>query len=533
MPQRGGPHNVATIIDALVVQLELDTTAYKRSWKDVDSIEGEAVAKRDRVNKKNDKEERERARVEKQNALDRKKRTDDVTGSVATLGRTLAATFLGFESIEGGIKYLAGLNSAQADLGRNATKIGVGAKAMSDYGKAVELAGGKSEDATQTFEKLSREFSNLKLNNGGPPGPLLTLLMQKGVAFRDAQNNLLDIGTILDNLSKKTANMADQDRANLFANAGIAGGVINRMLEEQKLQDEQLDRARQMNNITSETTKHAEELKTAWDGVGQAIDRSGNAILETVSPRVKGILDSITEYLGGAPASGQSKRDLWGGASTDDRARAAREKYGNLALEQAQARAARGGDLVAPSPNSLAGRNNNPGNLKFKDRDEFRRFTTLAEGQVAERADLEIKMGRGLDTIAKLITAYEGKDSIRDPNATAAYIARASRLTGRGMNDPLTKSDIPSLMNAMTIVESGLPDSAMRGVQSGATPSIVSGGSRSGAGKIDRSGGNTTTVTVGKIEVNSSAADPAQVANQTGAALQRKISVAQANTGQQ
>src|SRR5271156_2895086 len=106
-----------TVIDALVVQLELDTTEYKRSFKDVDAVENEGVAKRDRVNKRNDKEEKERARVEKQNALDRKKHTDETAQSVANLGRTLASTFLGFESIEGGLKYFAGLNQAQADLG--------------------------------------------------------------------------------------------------------------------------------------------------------------------------------------------------------------------------------------------------------------------------------------------------------------------------------------------------------------------------------------------------------------------------------
>lgn len=163
-----------TVIDALVVQLELDTTDYKRSWRDVDSIDAEGTAKRDRVNKKNDKEERERARVEKQNALDRKKRTDDITGSVATLGRTLAATFLGFESAAGLTKFFAGLTTNEASLGRTATKLGIGADALNIYGKAVEYAGGKTEDVISTFAKLAQEktFKDLR----GEIGPLLQLL---------------------------------------------------------------------------------------------------------------------------------------------------------------------------------------------------------------------------------------------------------------------------------------------------------------------------------------------------------------------
>jgi hypothetical protein len=86
---------MTTVIDALVVQLELDAEPYKRSWKDVDNIDDASAAKRDKVNKRNDREEKERARQEKQNVLDRKKRTDDLTGSVVTLGKSLAAAVLG------------------------------------------------------------------------------------------------------------------------------------------------------------------------------------------------------------------------------------------------------------------------------------------------------------------------------------------------------------------------------------------------------------------------------------------------------
>lgn len=519
-----------TVIDALVVQLELDTTEYKRSWKDVDAIEGESVAKRDRVNKKNDKEEKERARVEKQNALDRKKHTDETAQSVANLGRTLLSTFLGFETIAGGFKYLGALNETQANLGRTATKLGTGAEALNIYGKAIELAGGKAADAQETFSKLAQEKSFKDLR--GDIGPLLQLLQQKGVAYEDSKGNLLDMGKILDDLSKKTQGMRDQDRAAMFAAAGISSGVINRMLEESKLQDEQLAKARQLNAISGESVKKAEELKTAWDGVGQAIDRGGNAVLETFSPNVKGLLDRVTEFLGGPAQSAQSRRDMLGGASTDDRARAAREKYGNLALDQARARQAAAVDgLVAPKAGSLAARNNNPGNLEDSN-GKFRVFATLAEGQAAMRADIEAKMRKGFDTISTIVTRYEGTDGPKDPYALKAYIERASKLTGKGANEKLTSADVTKLLNAMTVVESGLPDSAMRVQPSGATPSIVSSGSGSVSGKIDRGGGNTT-VTVGKIEVHSDSANAADVANQTGDALQRKISVAQANTGQQ
>jgi hypothetical protein len=538
-----------TVIDALVVQLELDTTDYKRSWRDVDSIDAEGTAKRDRVNKKNDKEERERARVEKQNALDRKKRTDDITGSVATLGRTLAATFLGFESAAGLTKFFAGLTTNEASLGRTATKLGIGADALNIYGKAVEYAGGKTEDVISTFAKLAQEktFKDLR----GEIGPLLQLLQQKGVNYEDRNGKLRDMGAILDDLSKKTRNMSNAERAAMFSQAGIADGVINRMLEEQALQDSQLAKAREFNRINNQNVKDSEDMVEKWREMTDAIGKAGTAARDTLKPAINDTLDAVTklasgDVMGANQSAGNAILDV--GKLYEDYAIKIYKGQANLvsqAIDYWFGGSSNGGgggsargtidrsriadDLVAPKAGSLAARNNNPGNLEDRN-GKFRVFATLAEGQAAMRADLEAKMGKGFETINSIITRYEGTDGKKDPYALAAYITRASALTGKGANEKLTAADIPALMNAMTVVESGLPNSAMRGPQSGATPGLVN---RAGSSAPAAGASNTTTVTVGKIEVNSPNADGAQVANATGDALQRKISVAQANAGQQ
>jgi hypothetical protein len=193
-----------------------------------------------------------------------------------------------------------------------------------------------------------------------------------------------------------------------------------------------------------------------------------------------------------------------------------------------------GGDrLVTPKAGSVAARNNNPGNIKAvgdqaRDAQGFRIFATLAEGQAAMRGTIERKIDKGYDTIAKLITAYEGTDAKKDPHATAAYIDRVTKLTGKGMSDKLNAADIAAVINAMTIVESALPNSAMRGPPSGATPGI--GGNTNNTSTASTN--NTTTVSA-PITINPPAgADPTAIASQTVSALSRKIAVAQANTGQ-
>jgi hypothetical protein len=514
-----------TVIDALVVELELDSTKYQRSWRDVDSINNAADAKADREQKKRDRAEKERQRREKLGAQQRKKYLDEASGAVANLGRVLATTFLGFESIKGGLNFLGNLNTSQANTARTATQLGITAAALNTYGKAVELAGGKTEDVVQTFGKLRAEFSQFDLS-GGEPGPLLQLLQQKGVNYRDAKGNLRDMGTIFDELAEKTKGMDNGTRAYLFAKNGISPGVINRMLEEQSQRDKELATARQMNAATEANAKRAEELATAWAKVDQAVEKSGSGVLDIAAPRFKGLLDVVADYIGTGHVSDASKHELFGPSDASVQAREldARAKHNQAEI-----------DRIKGVPRSV--RNNNPGNIKAvgdqpADADGFRIFATLAEGQAAMRGNLERKLSRGMNTIPSLIRGYEGTDSQRFPEATAAYIAAVEKATGKGAGDKLTADDLPALMTAMSRVESGpLPNSAVRLPPSGATPT-ASGGSVSG--KIDRSGGaGDTHVTIGTQVINAPSADPKAVADQVGDATARKVSVSQANSGQQ
>lgn len=536
-----------TVIDSLLVELGLDPSDYlaqqkeveretersakaieqsqTRATKETEKQRNEAQKKQDVVTKRNEKEARERERKAKQEAAERKKFTDETTESIGRMGMTLAAAVLGFEGLKGGISYLGNLSEGQANLGRTATRIGVTAEALNIYGKAVELAGGKTEDVVDTFGKLSQEFTQFKIT--GKPGPLLQLLTQKGVAFRDAKGDLLDIGTILDGLSKKTQNMSDQDRANLFAQAGISQGVINRMLETTAEQDKQLEKARELNRVNNLAVKNAEDFHAALSGAGQAVAAMGTSLNSVVIPKLTQGLNLLSDWLGDRDTN-ESSRVFFGGADKGERAQAARLKYNLAALDRGTP-AQSAESLVAPKAGTLAARNNNPGNLEDSN-GNFRIFKTLAEGQAAQRADIEAKIRKGYDTINAIVTRYEGTDGKKDPYALAAYISRAEKLTGKDRNSKLSEGDITALINAMTVVESGLPDTAMRGGPSvGATPGATVA---RGAGGNNAQGGNTTSVQIDKIEVNSSNANPAAVADQTGAAIQRKLTVAQANVGQ-
>lgn len=496
-----------TIIDSLIVELGLNPDDYKRSWKDVEQFDQQAQKKRDTVNKKNDAEQRERARKLKLEEQDRKKSIDGTTGAIANLGRTLIGAVIGFETIKGGLEYLSHMNEALAAKGRTATRLGVDPAALDTWGKAAELAGGKAEDVTATVSELVKEFQQLK-TVGGTPGPLLTLLQQFSVPYRDLKGNLLDIGTIFRGLSARVAGLDEQTRSATLARGGIAEGLINLFNESLEKQKEELDIAQKLVIADLARVKAAEDLERVKAEAAGRRDKLGAKIGDFVRPIEQTIIEGSGE-LSESLVNGTFGRDL-----------------GKIISF-----------IFSQKPKSLAAKNNNPGNIKAlpgqrSDINGFRIFATAAEGLEAMQGNVERKLKRGNDTISKLITAYEGTDAMKHPADTEAYIARVAKSLGKDRNAKLTAADIPALITAMSAQEAGVSDRQLRAITpNGATPSLPprTGSNGTGAGGA---GGGTVNVRVDQITVNSSRADPAAVADQAADAIQRKVTVAQANAGQ-
>lgn len=118
---------------------------------------------------------------------------------------------------------------------------------------------------------------------------------------------------------------------------------------------------------------------------------------------------------------------------------------------------------VLYNPQSLAARNNNPGNLRDQSTGQFKVFDTPEEGATAMQSDLTAKVsgnspameknfGKGYSpTLSNIITTYAPANE----NNTAAYIDTVAKETGFAPNQALTVADIPKLQAAMTKVEGG------------------------------------------------------------------------------
>ncbi len=506
---------VATVIDSLIVLLGLDASNYKK---------GRETA---------EKETAETARKAKLSA-------DAITKSLTDVGKTVAGLFLGFETASGFAKWLGTLNSGEAALGRTAANIGMSAHELNKWGNAVQLAGGSAQDAQGAFTQLTQDF--VKMNATGEQSALLQLLRARGVMIRDENGNLRNQGQILEELADKTAQYGRAYQATMFAQVGLSQGEINYLTQTKALREDQLRLAEKNNSVTEDSVAKAQRLQEYWRNIGIQIASAGQKILEEITPAIQQAFTWASNFMnafknsGALDELGETLRTIM---SLFEKLFKAAEwlantgpvkalgKYTQFMLKEygkildffdpgadkntQQGASSENTPLVAPDRKY---RYNNPGNLRpYKAGQEqiggFRTFGSTEEGLQALNADIDAKMRRGLDTISKIISVYAPAG---DHNNVPAYIADVSRQTGRGANEHLTDADRQAIVAAIVRHE---------GAQLQPTND-----------KFGKNGGNTVTVNIDHMSVNGSS-DPRATADAVPLALQRKLSVAQADTGQQ
>ena len=508
----------STVIDSLVVLLGLDASNFKKGRETAEKETGETARKA-------------------------KASADAITKSLTEVGRTIAGLFLGFESVSGFTKFLGNLNSGEAALGRTAANIGMGAHELNKWGNAAKLAGSDASDVQAAFTDLTNDAQKFFVT--GERSPLINTLVQYGVNLKDSNGQLRNQGEIFEELADKTAVYGRQYQNFALKQAGITQGEINYLTQSKALRDDQLRLAERNNNVTDDSVARAQKLQEYWRNVGTQIEAAGQKILSSVTPAIEHVLTVATEVF-------DQFKDTSGLDSTKDALttiaglikviydgykqlhdlfkdsaiyKGLKDPFGlGPALDTLKkivsfispsavpASAAVPGvspsadttGRYAPPAGSKAARFNNPGNILDRQGNE-RRYATPEEGAAALETDLRIKMQRGLKTVDAIITAYEGGDNVR--NDIPAYIADVRKRLGK---NELTEADIKQLAQAIAIHESG---------PTARNPPAIGGGS-------------TTTVSVGTMNVHSASADPRAVADQVPAAIQRKYSVTQADTGQ-
>lgn len=512
---------MATVIDSLVVMLGLDASNYKKGRETAEKETGETARKS-------------------------KEAADQITKSLTEVGRTIAGLFLGFESVTGFAKFLGGLNNSEAALGRTAAALGINVHELNKYELAARQAGQSGEDVAAAFQTLTA--GQIKFLSGQGTSPIIDLLRLAGVAAVDSAGKIRNQGEVYEELAQKTAKWGTQIQAQRFRDAGISEGELKFLQQTQAIREEQYRTAEKNNSVDDDSVRKAQDLQKRWVEIKEAVESAGQEILVGITPYIRDAFEwaknlmgafkdqgGLTTLSNGFQVVGNIVSSIYNGWKlilgllNDNVLFKGFDKYVNFftgllgkglafgadpnatgtvahAVSQA-ATAATSGNYVGPKAGSLAARNNNPGNLEDKN-GKFRKFSSMLEGQAALDSDIDAKISKGYDTIAKIIARYAPPSE----NNTAAYVDYVSKQLRKGANDKVSHYDTGALIQAITNYESG---------------------NRPNTGKNNAAGGaGNTTVQIDAIHVNAPQADPRAVAEQVPAAIQRRFSVTQAAQGQ-
>jgi len=498
---------MATIIDALLVTFGIDASQYKKGQQEAD------------------KSLQETKRKNKQATTEIGKQFDD-------LGRSVLAMFLGFEGAVGFVKFLGGLNKGEADLGRFARNIGLSVHEVNKYGLAVELAGGKSEDAQAAFAKITQEFSQQSVT--GQTGPLLTFLRARGVAILDSNNKLRNQGEILEELADKTAQYGRVYQAQMFAAAGLSEGEINYLTMEKKARLDLIDLAERNNKLTQESTEKAAKLQAQWRDIGQ----TGRGVGQTILSEIGTAMEKADNWFKKIEADKQTKAAAAPGdaATRAQHIRDMESGGGNLwsdftrgvasAVTQANKAYSREPDPVqkadllkhiAATEAALG----IPGGL----------LARIAQQESHFRPDIisgQTKSSAGAVGLMQLMPKYfpnAGKDPVADIATAGAELKRLHGVFGDWATAVAAYNDGQGNIRSVLAGKKTLPAETaayMSHVLDGPTPGAGGGGSS-----------HSIDVDVGQINIHPPAgASPAAIAMMVPAAIERKMSVSQAALGQ-
>lgn len=576
---------MATIIDELVVKLDLDAVEFEKGEKQV-------VASLD----------------------DTRKRTETVGKTIAANGKKGAEFFGQLE--KAALKFFAILTVGRglsdftrtvigtgAQLDRMSKNLGTSADTLSRWQGAVRQSGGTADGFLGTMQGLSQSLTELKLT--GSTG-ILPYLQALGVSVADANGKAKPLEDILGDIGDKLNAMPNRgDAFNIGRNLGIDDGTINlllkgrtevgRLLAAQKAYSAadaesarkasenweaaqlRIERTTQLLVIKlipafEKLTKAAIDLTEAsvpmlsdvygWLEKIDAITGKWSSKLDDLLPKFKNPTlqklfgGSTSKLLIGNPATGVAA------AATDLRERLspkerdsidrARDKvfafFGSekakKRLEQPEVQSDSGPGILdifklqspsdkvkenepspsaAPTGNTRAERNRNPGNLEFRGQPgaepeegsgRFAKFQSVADGVSALVKQLQRYGDRGTDTITEIVSKYAPPNE----NDTQAYIAALAKRMGVSPDKELDLNDaetLSGLVKGISRHESGSDYLSNQDVLTG----LQNAGVRGASG----GGGNTT---VGTVNVYTQATDANGIARDMKGAIIR-----QADTG--
>ncbi|EPY8418535.1 transglycosylase SLT domain-containing protein [Klebsiella pneumoniae] len=290
----------ATVIDALLVTLGLDTSDFRKGQKDVsDDL----------------KKQREDAKKTAKEMAEQGKKAAAFFGSIKT--ELLALT--GVTVTAGGLMSLVkNTTSSLMDLSIQSKALGMSAKELDGWAKSAEAAGSSAEKITNVLKGFQDAKQGATFGDFTNPlyevAPILRRLT--GVEINTSKDDVPTIARKVFSALQKVKNPAM--RRVLAERVGIDDATLQRNQEGQFLPD--VDRLTKSSGITDASTKGAKEFTAAWAELNQNLDTTKNQFYTFLIPYVRefnGVLRDLSDWMKSHPKEMKAGIDAFFGAIKD------------------------------------------------------------------------------------------------------------------------------------------------------------------------------------------------------------------------
>ncbi|HBW3416633.1 TPA: lytic transglycosylase domain-containing protein [Klebsiella pneumoniae] len=280
----------ATVIDALLVTLGLDTSDFRKGQKDVsDDL----------------KKQREDAKKTAKEMAEQGKKAAAFFSSIKT--ELLALT--GVTVTAGGLMSLVkNTTSSLMDLSIQSKALGMTARELDGFGKAAESAGSSFERITAALQGFQAAKQGSLFGDTSSPifSGMRMLTALTGDTFDVYSKDAKSLArSYLESLRKvKDPNI----RRQIGAMGGFDDATIQRNQEGRFLPD--VDRLTKSSGITDASTKGAKEFTAAWAELEQNLDTVKNQIYVGLIPTIRDLNGLLIEWSSGNAKSSSFFKEL-------------------------------------------------------------------------------------------------------------------------------------------------------------------------------------------------------------------------------
>lgn len=287
----------ATVIDALLVTLGLDTSDFRKGQKDVsDDL----------------KKQREDAKKTAKEMAEQGKKAAAFFGSIKT--ELLALT--GVTVTAGGlISFVKSTTSGLMDLSIQSKALGLSARELDGWSKSAEAAGSSAEKISASLQGFQGAIQGARVGDYSSSifGGLAQLNALTGQNFDVWGQDASSLAkTSLDALRK----ISDPNlRRQVGLSLGFDDATLQRNQEGKFLPD--VDRLTKSSGITDVSTKGAKEFTAAWAELNQSLETTKNQFYTFLIPYVRDfnvVLRDLSNWMKSHPEEMKQKVDAFFGA---------------------------------------------------------------------------------------------------------------------------------------------------------------------------------------------------------------------------